>query len=137
MNGGDKVERDTASIARFIIDAVGKTSVYYDEIPKDFQIPAIYFPTPNVDSDSDALGYYQFHYIMAVKFFHSNNESAYNMALSAINSIRSSHNYIPVVDNEGIRTGDLLRVSDPNIRKVDSGIYQVEIQWDSIKAYIQ
>lgn len=129
------LEQEIASIIKFTLDSAGNPAPYYNEVKEDFIVPSCYFPSPEIDSDGETLVTYRLRYSWFIKFFHKTTEEAYAMALRVLLAIKGARDRVPIIDTEGKTTGELLRLRDPSIKKIDSGVYQLYISWDSRRPY--
>lgn len=130
-----RLEPELASIAKHVIEIAVPKATYYNEIPEGFKVPCIYFPTPEISSDADTTSTYKVQYVWLLHFFHCDTPLAYDLALRVLTSIREERNLIPLYDFDGIETGKVLRIKDPRLIKLDSGVVQLEIIWDSRRPY--
>lgn len=129
------IEQEVASLIKFILDSAGNPAPYYNEVKENFVVPSIYFPSPEINSDGETFNTYRLGYTWRVKLFHKTTEDAYAMALKALTAIRAARNLVPLIGEDGSETGELLRIEDPEIKKLDSGVYQLVISWDSRRPY--
>ncbi len=129
------IEREIASVIKYVIEKSEKPSPYYHEIPEGFLIPAVYFPIPEVETDNDTLSTYKLTYIWFIKFFHKNTEKAYEMAVKVLKSLKDNRNQIPIVNDKGGKTGKSFYIKNPSIKKLDSGAVQLAIEWESRRVY--
>lgn len=131
-----EMEQEVASAANFINEAVGEdVSPYYWEIPASFLVPAVYYPSPSIDSAGDALDTYRTSYMWLIKFFHKSDAEAQNLARAALFAIKGAHNCIPLKNEDGSDVGKCFRVRDPSIKQVERGAWQLELRWDSPRFY--
>lgn len=129
------LEQEIASIIKFTLDSADNPAPYYNEVKKDFVVPSIYFPTPEIDSDGETFTTYRLGYSWFIKLFHKTTEGAYAMALKVLVALKGARNCVPIIGTDGNPTGEKLRIKDPTIKKLDSGVYQLTIMWDSRRPY--
>ncbi len=129
------LEQEIASIIKFTLDATGNPAPYYNEVKEDFVVPSVYFPSPEIDSDGETFSTYRLRYKWFIKFFHKTTEAAYDLAFKALIALKEKRNCVPLIDTKGGATGDSLRLADPAIKKLDSGAYQLALEWDSRRPY--
>ena len=128
-------EQELASIMKFIIDNTGNPYPYYHSVPQDFIVPAVYFPSPEIESAGDTLLSYAFTYTWFVKFFHKDVHLAYNMGLEAITAIQRRKNLIPIVAENGeLIDKHWFRLRDPQLRAIDNAA-QLTLMWNSYRPY--
>lgn len=129
------IEQETAGIIRFIRDTLSEAVAYFWDIPQGFQMPAVYFLAPEADSAGDTLSTYRLNYIMYVKLFAETTQQAQSMAIRTLNAIRQCGNLIPLYKEDGTAEGFGFRLRDPQIKPVDTGVYQLTLQWNSEREY--
>lgn len=129
------LEQEVASIIKFTLDNAGNPAPYYEEIKKDFIVPSCYFPSPEIDTDGETLRTYRMRYSWFIKFFHTTTSGAYAMAAAVLDALKRARNLVPLIDTNGEETGEKLRIQDPSIKKIDSGVYRLIIEWDSRRPY--
>ena len=61
------LEQDLASIMRFLTEKSGSPAPYYNNVPEQFRIPAVYFPRPEIGSSAEHLraGFFPFRQILS------------------------------------------------------------------------
>lgn len=129
------LEQEIASIIKFTLDAAGNPAPYYSEAKEDFVVPSCYFPPPEIDTDGETFSTYRLRYSWRIKFFHSKTEGAYAIAQRVLVALKGARNLVPLIGTDGEPTGEHLRLLDPAIKKVDSGAYQLVVEWDSRRPY--
>ena len=90
-----ELEQEVASLAAFIIRSVEDISPYYWEVPENFKVPAVFFPTPEIEAAGDALNTFRLTFTWLVKFFHATDGAAQNLAQAALIAIQRGHRLIP------------------------------------------
>lgn len=130
-----ELEQEVASAARFIIDALDGVTPYYWEMPSNFMVPSVFFPTPEIETAGDSLDTYEMAYTWHVKLFHKTDGEAHNLAQAALVAIRNARNCLPLYNEDGSAVGRRFRVRDPSIRQVERGAWQLELRWDSPRFY--
>jgi hypothetical protein len=129
------LERETASIIKFVLDAAGNPNPYYYRVPEAFAYPAAYFPPPEMNAGGETFETYAVNFILFVKFFHKTSGEAFALAASALEGIKRAKNLIPLIDENGDATAEGFRVADPSVRVVDDGAAQLQIEWISRRPY--
>ena len=56
------IEQELASIIKFVLDATDDPAPYYHNIPEDFFVPAVYFPTPEITTGGETFLTYRMEY---------------------------------------------------------------------------
>ncbi len=129
------LEQDLASIMRFLTEKSGSPAPYYNNVPEQFRIPAVYFPRPEIGSSGDTLNTYALDFSLFVKFFHRTKEDAYELGYTALNALLERRNRIPLIDESGKPTGKYIRIRDPTLRAVDESAVQLQIDWTARKPF--
>ena len=129
------LEQEVASIIKFVLDSAGNPAPFYNEIKENFVVPSCYFPAPEIDTDGETFSAYRLRYNWFIKFFHKTTEEAYAIARNALIALKGARNSVPIIDTDGKPTGEILRLLDPSIKKLDSGVYQLSLAWDSRRPY--
>ncbi len=129
------LEKETASIIKFVLEASGGAKPYYHNIPENFVVPSVYFPCPDVISGGDTFSTYSAEYTIFINFFHSSTELAYRLALPILNKINEVRRTIPIFDKSGKSTGKFVRIKNAELKKVDECAYQMQIDWICRRPY--
>ena len=130
------LEQEMASIIKFIIDRAESPSPYYWNVPEHFVVPAVYFPTPEIDTGGETFLTYYVDFAWYIVFFHKTAQEAYSLGFSVANAIRQEKNLIPLIGEDGNEISrEWVRVSDPKLVVLDGGAAQLTIQWRSRRPY--
>jgi len=129
------LDREIASAMKFILTSAGNPAPYYNSVPQDFVVPAVYFPQPEITSRGDTLRTYALEFSWFVKFFHKDTQSANQMAFAALTALQRMKNVVPLIDDAGELTGRVFRMNDPAFRLVANGVAQLTLTWDSRRPY--
>lgn len=130
------LEQEMASIIKFIFDHAGGPSPYYWKVPQNFSVPAVYFPTPELDTGGDTFLTYYTDYVWYVKLFHKTEQGAYSLGSAVVDAIRAAKNLIPLIAQDGSEIEESwVRVNDPKLKGLDDGAAQLTINWRSRKPY--
>ena len=129
------LEQEIASIMRFCLDAADNPQPYYYDVPEDFQVPAMYFPQPEIDTAGETFLTYAFKYSWYINIFCSTTEDAHALAWQVLTAIKQARNLIPLLDDEGEDSGSGLRINDPRLVRVDTGVVQIVLTWTSRRPY--
>lgn len=123
---GIMLEQGLASAVRYIQDIVTPgTKTYFDDLPERFYVPSIYFPAPLSVGDFATLQSRCMEYAFECWFMASSNWDACMEANKALEHIMIDGCLIPIVDQDGSKTGKHLRITKPKTRKIDDGIFQL------------
>jgi hypothetical protein len=126
------LEQNLAAVARYIQDNTEDgTVLYFDEIPEDFFVPSVYFQAPYTSGRKQTLRSYSTTITMNCWFMDLKDWDAYGKASDMRDNIMLDDCKIPIFDRSGKDTGRTLRVKEPETRKIDEGIVQLTITFDS------
>lgn len=130
------IEQELASIMSYISEKAQAPSPYYYKVPRNFVIPAVYYPVPEIVTGGETFSTYGVDYTWYIKFFHKSEHEAYSIGLLALTAIREERNLIPLIDENGSKiNGCWLRVNDPKLKGLDDGTAQLTIRWKSRRPY--
>ncbi|MGE8079026.1 phage portal protein [Peribacillus loiseleuriae] len=105
--------------------------VYTNEVPENFAVPSLYFPTPFSFDGNDTNKTFMKSYSLPVKLFHKDSQLANNEAERIADTVRSKRSVIPLLNADGTETGDYVRISRIETRISDSGVASIIVNWDS------
>lgn len=129
------LEQEIASIIKFVLDRTGNPSPYYWNVPEDFSVPAVYFPTPEIMTGGETFLTYHMDYTWFILIFAETSEKAYALGLQALTAIKGKRNLFPVIGTGGEETGETFRADDPRLKVLDNGAAQLQISWTSRRPY--
>lgn len=131
-----ELEQEVASVMQFINTAAGEdVTPYYWNVPADFIVPAVYYPSPEITTNGDALNSYEMAYTWFIKFFCHEDEDAHQIALRVLTAIQGARRCIPLISMDGASTGRDFKLLDPQIRQVEPGTWQMQVRWNSPRYY--
>ncbi len=104
--------------------------VYTKEVPENFVVPSLYFPTPFTFDGNDTTSTFMKTYNLVVKLFHVDAQQANYEAERIADAVRKKRMIIPLIEQDGTPTGDYLRISRVETRIVD-GTAHITVNWDS------
>ena len=129
------LEQEVASIMTFAHRAAGKPHPYYYDVPEDFHFPAIYFPQPEIATRGETFRTYASEYAWYINLLAATTEEAHEMGLAVLSKLKGAKNCVPIINDDGTPTGKMLRLNDPSLKKVDTGVEQLVIEWTSRRPY--
>lgn len=132
------IEQELASIIKFVLEAAGSPNPYYWAVPAQFVRPAIFFPTPEIESGGETFRTYRMEYTWFLQFFGKDTATAHNMALAVYSAIKDARNLVPIIDTDGepLETGiKCLRLGEPSLKPIDNGAVQLTIRFVSRRPY--
>lgn len=129
------IDQEPASIIRFILAAIPEAAPHYFDTPKDFAVPAVYFPAPTFTAGGDTFLTYAFDYTWNVEIFHKTTEDAIALARRAADAIMANRRLVPLVDEAGELTGKGLRLHDPKVGKSGMLVANLTLGWASRRPY--
>ena len=72
---------------------------------------------------------------MYVKFMDHDTLAAYEMGERVLQAIMGNRRKVPLVDETGRQTGKHFRVNMPKLKRIENGVYQMELSWDRHTRY--
>ncbi len=130
------MEQIEASIARYILSAAGAgVTPYYNDLEEGFKVPSVFFPETETGTTREDFDTYAFNNAWYVKFFHSTTDQAKALAKKVLAKIVGGRYYVPIVNEDGTYTNRKIRISRAEIKKIDSGVYQMWLDWDESYEY--
>lgn len=129
------LEQELASIMKFTLDRAGNPSPYYYEVPQSFNVPAVYFPTPEIITGGETLASYRMEYAWYIKIFHRSSQQAYAIGLEILTAIKGNRNLIPLISQTGEKAEGNIRINDPKLKVLDNGAAQLTVEWTSRRPY--
>lgn len=126
------LEQDLASAIRFIQDnATEGTEFYFGEIPEDYKVPSIYFQVPYSLGSKATLRSYKTKVTLNVWFMAGTTWDAQSDAAGMMKTILLNDCIFPLVDMSGNKLKAGLRISDPETKKIETGIVQLTFSFNS------
>lgn len=122
------LEQEVASIHHFIAKKFD-IEPYFESVPKDMIMPCIFYPTPEVVSDSHSLSAYVSEFVMYASVFAVNTLNAYELASGIEDSILANRCKVELYNLDGKPMGKRFRLNFPKIKKIEEGVYQIEFSW--------
>lgn len=98
---------------------------YFDEIPENFLVPALYFPVPQVTSKKVTLASYASTLFFEVWFLAKDEWKAYSYARNVQEYLLQAGCVLPVVEKDGTLADWFLRVTEPEVQKIDQRTIQL------------
>lgn len=129
------LEQELASIIKYTLDTTKNPSPYYYEVPQNFTVPSVYFPTPELTTGGETFLTYSVDYIWFIKLFHKTTQEAYALGLMALTAIKANRNLIPLITETGEAAGKKVRLNDPSLKTLDNGAAQLTLSWRSRRPY--
>lgn len=124
------LDQERGSIIRFF-QSVNSVQIYLERIPEDMIIPSMYFPTPLTDGARDSLSSYMNDYQMFIKVFEISTPLAFVKAEKIMEAVKKNRNLIEIYNQDGTTTNHFLRIDKMRSREIETGVYQIEINWKS------
>lgn len=107
-----------------------KIALYFEEVPKDFKEPSIYFPTPFMTSKNFTTHSFQNSYTWLIKLFDKATSEAQNTAMQLVNKLADNRYFIPIFSYDNVLTGRYVKIKNIEFRKIDMGVIQIEIKFN-------
>lgn len=124
------MDQELGSIMGFFYK-VCPVKIYDLEVPENFEKPSLYFPEPATFDSNDTTSTYMVTNSLSVKFFHCDSRQAFEGATKIVNKIYSNRSVIPLLNKDGSDTGDYIRFTKIDVRKLENGVAAIVLTWDS------
>lgn len=109
--------------------------VYTKEVPINFEKPSLYFPVPFSFDGNDTNQTFIKVYNITIKLFHHDSQQANNKAEYIADVIRGERSVVPLLDIEGVVTGDYVRFDRIETKIADKGVATIILNWTSRYLY--
>ncbi len=130
------LEQETASIIKFVTKTAENPYPYYWNVPQNFMIPAVYFPTPELLTGGETFLTYYIDFHWYIQFFHKTAQQAYGLGQKVVMAIKKQRNLIPLIAQDGsIIKNHWIRIEDPSLAVIENGTAQLTISWRSRRPY--
>ena len=97
--------------------------------------PCVFYPTPSSTAAELSTNAYKTEFAMYIKFMDHDTLAAYGLAERVLQAIMGKRRKIPLVDEAGKQTGKHFRVNMPKLKRIENGVYQMELSWDRHTRY--
>lgn len=128
------LEFEIAAIYYFVAGII-TAHPYFEEVPLDMLTPCVFYPTPSPTAARFSANAYKTEFAMYVKFIDHDAMAAYEMGERVLQAIMGNRRKVPLVDETGKRTGKHFRVDMPKLKRIENGVYQMELSWDRHTRY--
>lgn len=128
------LEYEIAAIYYFVASII-TAQPYFEEVPLDMLIPCVFYPTPTPVASGFSANAYMTEFTMYIKFMDHSTMAAYEMGEKVLQEVMGRRRKVPLVDKTGKQTGRSFRVNMPKLKKVDNGVYQMELSWNRHTRY--
>lgn len=130
-----QLEQEIASIMMFALKAGGNPAPYYYDVPEQFAFPAMYFPQPEIITRGETFRTYASDYAWYINIMANTTEAAHEIGLAVLTQLKRARNLVPIIDAAGNPMGRKLRLRDPALRRIDTGVVQLTLEWTSRRPY--
>lgn len=124
-----------SSLARVCMECSGISVLYEDNVPENFVVPSLYFPTAETSSAVGTLNSYQTKYAVYAKVFAYTKREAGELAEKIVKGIMQRNCRLPVYNKDGTDSGTVIKLEAPDSRIVDEGMAQVTLSYKIIRAF--
>ena len=128
------LEFEIAAIYYFVAGII-TAQPYFEEVPLDMLTPCVFYPTPSSTAAELSTNAYKTEFAMYIKFMDHDTLAAYGLAERVLQAIMGKRRKIPLVDEAGKQTGKHFRVNMPKLKRIENGVYQMELSWDRHTRY--
>ena len=127
------LEQKVASLAHFIRPFV--TKEYFMNVPENFATPSAFFPIPEISCVEHSLSSYMTKYQLYLKVFDKNSFAAWEVVTEIVKAIKKAGKRIPLYDVKGKKTGKRFKLMDADTKKLDEGVIQLSLSWNTFGYY--
>lgn len=128
------LEYEVAAIYYFVAGII-TAQPYFEEVPSDMLLPCVFYPTPNPSASGFSANAYMTEFVMYIKFMDHSTMAAYEMGERVVQAIMGNRRKVPLVDKDGKQTGKKFLVDRPKLKKIEKGVYQMELSWNRYTRY--
>ena len=125
----ENTEQERAAIVYFVRSLGLGLKEYFREIPENICTPSIYYPNPELSAGYDTFTSYKNEYFMNVKVIGKSTEESSKIASEIVNAIQSEKRRIPMPDEKGKMTGHVCTIDTMEIKQIDTGVTQIQLEW--------
>lgn len=126
-----------ASIARACLEYTGIQYFYDENVPENFMIPSLYFPTSEIDTNAVQLNGYNTKYSIYAKVFALTKREALELAEKIVQGIISNHCMLTIFNADGTKGTGLIKLETPSARVIDEGIAQITLNYRILRKCIE
>lgn len=128
------LEQALAAVVKYIQDNdVEGAKPYFDEVPGSFYVPSIYFPVPYSSVGKVTLYTYCIATHIQCWFMERKDWDANARAVHVRDALLMDGCVVPLMERDGTCRGKSVRVTEPEIKRIDEGIIQLAL---SLKEYV-
>ena len=128
------LEYEVAAIYYFVASII-TAQPYFEEVPLDMLLPCVFYPTPAPAASRFSVNAFMTEFAMYIKFMDHSTMAAYEMGEKVLQAIMGNRRKVPLVDETGKQTGRNFRVNMPKLKKIENGVYQLELSWNRHTRY--
>ncbi len=128
------LEYEIAAIYYFVAGII-TAQPYFEEVPLDMLLPCVFYPTPAPAASGFSVNAFMTEFAMYIKFMDHSTMAAYEMGEKVLQAIMGNRRKVPLVDEAGQLTGKNFRVNMPKLKKIENGVYQLELSWNRHTRY--
>lgn len=127
------LEQEIAALSRFIKPVV--RTQYFKELPEGIATPSAYFPVPEFRGNKHSLNSYRNSFALYMKIFGRDSMESYGAASEILNKAQAAGSLIPLYDQNGKLNGNNFFIRTIEAKKIDAGVFQISLEWDSFGRY--
>lgn len=126
------LEAELASIAKAIVDISGIHNIEFEEVSDGFKRPSLFFPPVEQDGSTPTFDAFAFDNSLYAKVFDQSAKKATDFAAGISFGLLERRLKIPLLNEEGLETGGIVRLTSVSHKSIDSGSAQIYIRWKSV-----
>lgn len=133
------MNQEMAGVISFIREALSgqadEVNFFNHEMPQDFELPCVYFPTPKISAVGATLNSFKRQYEWGIEFFHVTKQAANGLSLAVLNNLQKKRGLVELVEENGDRRGEYFRLGEPRIEDIKGAVARLIVTWDSFEDY--
>ncbi|TES56185.1 hypothetical protein [Halalkalibacterium halodurans] len=126
-----KLHPEVAAIVAYLHERHKEAKLYIEEMPQDFELPALYIPPTTSFGSNDTVSTFAKSYTLNLKLFDKTKRVAVAVAESLHDEFQRVRMILPMLDVDGAPTGDYVRISRIDVRPGDLNTAVIVFQWTS------
>lgn len=131
-----EISQVIGSIYNFVNKQNLKAKIYYDELPETLAIPSMYFPLPeDIIPRTKTLTTYSTLNLLYIQIFEKSSREAMSKAMNIVEALYDNRSKVPIINVDGSLRGGNISIKSAEAKKLDKGVAQVYIEWESEKYY--
>lgn len=104
--------------------------IYDRQLPETIKVPSMYFPQPNILHLAQTKDRYKTVYTVNAQLIEVDTPTAMKKAEEIAQSIRKNWSSIPILNEDGSNTEDVLVFDSVSSERMEDGIVEIRLEWE-------